>query len=1065
VETFGTTLQPFLAWLLETTLVASVVICLILVLQKLLGRRLGPRWSHALWLVLLLRMVLPWTPASPISLFRLIPASLQRNAVRETTNRIPREKAFGPIERAGTTEGTPATAPLPAESPAEPTKLRPHEIAGTAGPSIPLLMILRRMLPVLWLAGAILLGGYLAASNFALWRIVKREHPLINQEILELFEECKSQMDVQTIVALVPNDQVRSAALFGFVRPRLLLPREMIATASPEELRYIFLHELAHLKRHDIYLGWLTSLLQVLHWFNPLVWLAFYRMRGDRELACDALVLTRTNEEESQDYGRAIVALLRRLSRSRPLPAMAGILESRSQLKRRIAMIAQFRNNSYRWSPQAVILIVMLACVSLINAQQPGTSPQSASRRLGSAFSQELIADPNTQLEFRKVRGITGSKDVISMTYHGTHVDMSPNGRFLLYMDYMIPLADGDPRKLTNGDLGVGRVRWSPDGTMLAFYSDGGIWVMPISQETGEATGSAKRLVDGDYWYDFSVQWSPDSRKLVCRRPNGNLYVLSIQDGTSSQITTGNAVRRIQGGWSPDGKWIAYNQEDSSVWAVPSEGGQPRKLADVTGRGIPHWTPDGQWVLCQWNSRLRFIRFSDGLTADVTVPNEVGAFISWSPNNEIMLFYKPSYVWRDMLRVISASGGKPIVPDVSSTGNPTWTPDGRFIFTWGEYQDRYLYWVTPFGGGAASPYPLLLDRPYGYVPGRTTYAQESLSPSKEKLLFTTHTDSGQLEYWVVPISAPRGTSTGPAVKVFDKGPYERDACWSPDESKIALMYEGDLWIAQTDGSPPVKFTTASDRNVVRRAWSPDGGTISWISHEPKSGQSALRIRSLSGDQSREIASTSKRIRHLWSSDGVWIAYEFYEVQPERPDVTSTTRELFVVRAAGGEPRRLMEVTYDDHHTAFEYAWCPHGEQLALVCGRRLLLFDPAGGQGRQVSTLPDPTWGRCFDVQWSPDGKTLGLVLEARPDSTRGAEDTSGGTRLFTVTVPEGKWTELAGKAGTNYYCVWSPDGKWIAYNSEEWVRTRPEGILWEADVAPFLNRLAGDAAVSRDSK
>lgn len=1055
MEALATHTQPFFAWLLETTLVAAMVTCLILAAQKLLGRRLGPRWCHALWLVLVIRMVLPWTPPSPVSLLHLVPASIQPNQPAANVPAISQEDRTGPGEMSEATESTATPASSPAEEASQVATSRQDEVVAMDTASVSTFAAIRRYLPWLWLAGAVVLGAYLLASNFALWRIVRRQRPLIKEQILALFETCKSQMGVQTIVALVPNDRVRTAALFGFLRPRLLLPREMIETASPEELRYVFLHELAHLKRHDIYLGWLTSLLQVLHWFNPLVWFAFYRMRTDRELACDALVLTRTRREESHQYGQTMVTLLGRFSRSRPLPAMAGILESQSQLKRRVTMIAKFKTNSYRWSPLATFLIATLTCLSLINAQEPGVNPPSGRHPSKPAFSQDVVTDPNTGLEFRKVMGISGSRDVISMTYHGTHVDMSPNGRFLLYMDYIIPLADGDPRRLTNGDLGIGRVRWSPDGTMIAFYSDGGIWVMPISQETGQATGPARKLVDGEHWYQRAVEWSPDSEKLVYTGPNhDNLHVVSARDGATSQITTGKTARRVQGGWSPDGKWIAYNQERDSVWVVPSEGGQPRKLADVTGRGTPHWTPDGHWVFCQWNRLLRFIRFSDGLVTDVTVPDEVGAFFSWSPDNEKMLFYKPSYGWKDSLRIISASGGAPILPDVSSAGNPTWTPDGRFIFTWSEYEDRYLHWVTPFGAGAARPYPLLLDKPYGYAPGLTTYAQESLSPSKNKLLFTTHTDSGQFEYWVVPISAPRGTSTGPALKVFDpalkvlsNNPVVRDACWSPDESRIAFIYEGDLWIAHTDGSPPVKLTAASDRNVVGRAWSPDGSAISWISHDPNSEESALRIRSLSGDQAREIASTAKFIDHSWSRDGRWVAYELYENE------LGTTRELFVVPAGGGEPRRLTEVPYDDSHAAFEYALCPQGEQLALVCGQELLLFDPASGQRREVGTLPDPVWGRCFDIQWSPDGKMLGLILEARPDSTRGGEDISGHTRLFTVTVPEGKWTELAGEAGTNYYFVWSPDGKWVAYNSEGWIRKRPEGVVWDAKVDAFLRR------------
>lgn len=1055
MEALNLTPLPFFDWLLETTVVASILVCLILAAQRLLGHRLGPRWCHALWLILLVRMILPWTPSVSVDIGRLLP-DFDRSLPSNRSVEVQGPTRTGPAFDLTSSQSTEAPSAGPIRIATEPTQAEPPGPSPRPIPSEPLWPPIRRVLPLVWLVGAIVLGTWLLASNFALWRIVKREHPLVKEPILELFEQCKTQMGVDTIVALVPTDRIRTAALFGFIRPRLLLPRDMVETARHEELRYIFLHELGHLRRRDIYIGWLASLLQVLHWFNPLVWLAFYRMRNDRELACDALVLTRTERRESHQYGQTMVALLGRFSRTRPLPAMAGILESQSQMKRRITMIAKFDTTRYRWSPTAIIVFLILAAVSLINAAQPGISPESTADQTDLSLSQNLITDPNTGLQFRKVRGITGSKDVIDMTYHGTHLNISPNGRFLLYMDWIIPLGDGDARKLTNGDLRVGRVRWSPDGTMIAFYSDGGIWVRPISQQTGEPTGPAKKLVDGEYWYQFSVQWSPDSEKVVYEARDGHLYVVTVSDGTTRQLTSGPVGRRrMPGGWSPDGKWISYNQNSDSIWSVPSDGGPSRKLMDVEGRGIPHWTPDGRWILCQWNDDLRFTRFSDGMTVDLTVPKEVGAFFSWSPDNKKMLFYKPSYAWRDSLRVISVSGGQPIAPDAWSAGQPMWTPDGRFIFTWGEYQDRYLFWVTPFGSGAAEPYPLLLDRPYGYLPGLIASGQAFLSPSKDKLFFGAHTDSGQPEYWVVPISAAKATSTGPAVKVFDKGPFERDACWSPDESKIAIMCEGDLWIVHTDGSPPVKFTAAADRKVVHRAWSPDGSAISLVSHDPNSGQSALRVRSLSGDPSREIVRTQKFIRHSWSPDGTWIAYELYENESD------TTRELFVARASGGEFRRLIEAPYD-YHAAFDFAWHPQGDQLAMLCDRRLLLLDPVSGQAQEISTLPDPIWGRPYHMQWSPDGKMLGLVLEAKPNSTRDRKDVSGDTRLFTVTVPEGQWTELAGEAGTNYYFVWSPDGKWVAYNSEGWIRKRPEGVLWEVDVDPFLRRATGEDLASK---
>ena len=172
----------------------------------------------------------------------------------------------------------------------------------------------RDVLPLVWLMGALALGAYVVVSNARLWRATSIEHPSTDKDVLELLEECRARMGLRTLVALVTSDKVNTPVLLGFIRPRLLIPRDIARQLGQEELRYVFLHELAHVKRHDIALAWLTALLQVLHWFNPLIWLAFHRMRVDRELACDALVLTRTQGEGTRDYGRAIVSLLERFS-------------------------------------------------------------------------------------------------------------------------------------------------------------------------------------------------------------------------------------------------------------------------------------------------------------------------------------------------------------------------------------------------------------------------------------------------------------------------------------------------------------------------------------------------------------------------------------------------------------------------------------------------------------------------------------------------------------------------------------------------------------------------------
>ena len=177
-------------------------------------------------------------------------------------------------------------------------------------------------------------------------------------------------------MSLVETEAINSPTLFGFVRPRLLLPTGLVSTFTREELRHVFLHELAHIKRHDILTGWVALGLQIVHWFNPLVWLAFYRLRADRELACDALALSYARTGENESYGLTIVKLLEGFGQPIWRPGLAGILENKQQMKERISMIAKFHKTD-RGLALAVLLLAALALVTLTDAQNQ-TQPQPA---------------------------------------------------------------------------------------------------------------------------------------------------------------------------------------------------------------------------------------------------------------------------------------------------------------------------------------------------------------------------------------------------------------------------------------------------------------------------------------------------------------------------------------------------------------------------------------------------------------------------------------------------------------------------------------------------------------
>ncbi|MHC4587475.1 MAG: M56 family metallopeptidase, partial [Planctomycetota bacterium] len=248
MESLTLQLRPVFDWLLWASIQGSVLIVLIVLIQIILRGKLGIRWHYLLWLLLLIRLAVPWLPESKISIFNLLPRFIQQGKITEAFSEPQNARCMGFY--------------LYDES---------EEAQKSEGDSEPALTKFMRMSPMLWFLGVAILSVYVAGGNLHLWWLVTKERPLTDQKVLDLLEDCKSEMSIRIILGVVITDKVKSPALFGFVRPRLLLPTGIIDNLSLKELRHVFLHELAHLKRHDIYLGYLVSLLQSLHWFNPMI--------------------------------------------------------------------------------------------------------------------------------------------------------------------------------------------------------------------------------------------------------------------------------------------------------------------------------------------------------------------------------------------------------------------------------------------------------------------------------------------------------------------------------------------------------------------------------------------------------------------------------------------------------------------------------------------------------------------------------------------------------------------------------------------------------------------------
>lgn len=410
-------------WMLRATWQASCLAVLVLLVQWACGRRLSARARCWLWAIVIARLMLPplpavrWTllharavtPIEPVKArvelprVTVPPPLVDVEPVRPRAARVPIDPgtvaslraelaAMREKDQAATMVAVP-TPPLQKQ----PVAAAPSAPVVRPSPSIvarqsvwPRIL---RFIPWLWLAGMTWVGGRVLVASVRLWLTVRRLPRHEAPATAELLASCARQMGLRgpppelCLAADLPGP-----ALAGWLRPKLLVPPGVLAAFDAADLRLMFLHELAHVRRRDVAVNWLLSAVTAVHWFNPIVWLCVRRVRADRELACDELVLASSRDQAAVPaYGHTLLRLADWLARgttpSRPRVAgVVEILEDARELQRRIVMIARFNPATMkRWPAVAAGGVLLLAGLALTDAAEPAATRPAQHARAAAA--------------------------------------------------------------------------------------------------------------------------------------------------------------------------------------------------------------------------------------------------------------------------------------------------------------------------------------------------------------------------------------------------------------------------------------------------------------------------------------------------------------------------------------------------------------------------------------------------------------------------------------------------------------------------------------------------------
>ena len=216
-------------------------------------------------------------------------------------------------------------------------------------------------------AGSIAYAGTALARTRAALRRWGRGRFSTDAELLSLLEDCRAVAGITDPVGLVVSTEVPSPMVLGCLRPRILLPAELVATMSREQLRGVLLHELAHIRAGDLLANWLFTLVLAVHWFNPAAHLAFRAWKRFCEEAADESAITWLGRSSARAFGETLLHVLRHTpSQASPFAALA-IVESVSHLKKRLTMIKHYENKA----PQYLFTGLLIACLALGILQRP----------------------------------------------------------------------------------------------------------------------------------------------------------------------------------------------------------------------------------------------------------------------------------------------------------------------------------------------------------------------------------------------------------------------------------------------------------------------------------------------------------------------------------------------------------------------------------------------------------------------------------------------------------------------------------------------------------------------
>lgn len=306
-------------WLYDTTFILNILIFLIIIARKPTHYFLGAKWSYALWLVLVIKLLLP-----PLPSFSKLISSSKLDAY--LANAMP---SMANLKLAVT----------------DPT--------------------LGKIVIAIWLIGALSFASYLIITQQRFKSKLKNNR-VPTTDLQPILLSLAKAIKLKAIPNIIATTNIESPTTIGLLSPKILIPHQFTSNYSNAEQIILLQHELMHIKRKDLIFNFLAQIIRCCFWFNPFIHLAHHLYRLDQECACDEATILNNQIENRDLYSATLIKTVTK--QNHVAPSSTCLWYSLKQLNDRAKALNAYRKIKGDAITGPILLMVVCASTLVIAA-------------------------------------------------------------------------------------------------------------------------------------------------------------------------------------------------------------------------------------------------------------------------------------------------------------------------------------------------------------------------------------------------------------------------------------------------------------------------------------------------------------------------------------------------------------------------------------------------------------------------------------------------------------------------------------------------------------------------